>query len=80
MDKHALAVFLFWCAIANYVLLMASFGVFLAGRDWMHRLHGRWFDLSASRMDAIVYALFGAYKLAIWFLLLVPALVLAFLG
>ena len=79
MDTHALAEFLLWCAAANYALLLLSFGVFLAARDRMHRLHRRWFALPDPWIDGIVYAWFGAYKLAIWFLLIVPAIVLLLL-
>lgn len=80
MDAHSLAEFLLWCAAANYGLLLLSFGFFLAFRDWMHRVHQRWFALPGPWIDVIVYAWFGAYKLAIWFLLLVPAAVLLVLG
>ncbi len=79
MDHRSLAEFLFWCAAVNYGLLLLAFGFFLVARDWMHKLHRRWFALPDPWIDAVVYAWFGAYKLAIWFLLLVPALVLLFL-
>ena len=46
----------------------------------MQRLHQRWFALSDVQIDALLYAFFGIYKLAIWFFLLVPALVLWCLG
>jgi len=42
----------------------------------MYRLHCRWFDLSATRFDELIYGLIGLYKLAIWFFLLIPGLVL----
>lgn len=80
MDIRFLSAFLLWCAAANYAILLLSFAFYAARRDWMHRLHGRWFHLSAPRIDGIAYACFGAYKLAIWFLLIVPGLVLHFLG
>lgn len=79
MDDHPLAGFLLWCAAANYALLLLSFGCFLVGRGWMHRLHGRWFGLPGPWIDAIAYAWFAAYKLAIWFLLIVPGIVLLLL-
>lgn len=62
--------------IVNYAVLLLTFAAFIATRERIYRLHSRWFELSRSRFDAIVYILLGLYKLAIWFFLLVPCLVL----
>lgn len=75
MQSANLLSFLLWCALANYVLLTLMF----LGTTWlrapMRRLHQRWFALTDSQIDGYLYAFFGFYKLAIWFFLLVPALV-----
>lgn len=39
---------LLWCAAINYGVLLWWFLFFNFAHDWMHRLHGRWFRLSAS--------------------------------
>lgn len=76
MDTEFLTSFLLWSAALNYGVLVLSFAVFVLARGWMYRLHRRWFDLETATFDAILYVWFGFYKLAIWFFLIVPALVL----
>lgn len=68
--------FLAWAAVLNYGILLLTFFLFLAMRGWIHRVHGRWFALSPSQIDMACYAFMACYKLAVWFFLLVPLLVL----
>ena len=70
--------FLGWAAIFNLMLLFIWAGLFIYARDWMVKLHGRWFKLSPEVFDAMHYAGMGLYKLAIWMLLVIPYLVLRF--
>lgn len=79
METEFFKSFLLWGAALNYGLLLLSFAVFLLARDWMYRLHRRWFNLEHGTFDAILYLWFGFYKLAIWFFLIVPLLVLIIL-
>ena len=76
MDTLQWSAFLLWCAAINYGMLLLSFGAFVLTHDAMYRLHRRWFDVSVTRFDELLYGLFGLYKLAIWFFLLIPGLVL----
>ena len=76
MDDPRLIPFLLWCAAANYGLLLLAFVAAVGLRGPMHRLHQRWFALTDAQIDGFLYAFLGLYKLAIWFFLLVPALVL----
>jgi hypothetical protein len=57
-------------------LLFIWFGVFVFAHDWLHRMHGRWFKLSAETFDAIHYAGFAAYKIGILLFFLVPLVAL----
>ena len=68
--------FLGWAAALNYVLLTFTFFVFLGMRGWMHRVHGRWFALTPNQIDSVMYAFMAFYKLAVWFFLLIPLIVL----
>ncbi len=65
-----------WAALIAYALLLGWFFAWLLARDWMRRLHGRWFRLSDERFDAIHYAGMAGLKLAIWVFLLAPWLAL----
>jgi hypothetical protein len=76
MDHPRLLSFLLWCALANYGVLTVSFIATVWLRGPMRRLHQRWFALSDPQIDGFLYAFLGLYKLAIWFFLLIPALVL----
>ncbi len=76
MTVETLCDFLLWCTLINYGLLVLWFGVFDLAHDWMHRLHGRWFHLSAERFDAVHYASMAAYKLLIFMFNLVPLIAL----
>ncbi len=72
MSVAAAQLFLLWCLLLNYGILLLWFLVFWFGHDWLLRLHGRWFHLSTERFDAIHYAAMAAYKVGILLLNLVP--------
>lgn len=76
MNSELWTSFLLWCALFNYVALSLAFMVFVRAHDWLYRLHGRWFKLSIEQFDSVAYSGFGLYKLAIWFFLIIPALVI----
>ncbi len=63
---------LLWCAVINYGVLLWWFLFFTFAHDWMHRLHGRWFRLSAEQFEAIHYAGMAIYKIGIILFNLVP--------
>lgn len=67
---------LFWCTVINYAVLLLWFVVFVAARDWLFALHGRWFRLSPSQFDVLHYGGMAIYKIAILVLNLVPYLAL----
>jgi hypothetical protein len=67
---------LLWCTVINYGLLLLWFLVFLQAHDWMYRLHGRWFRLSAESFDALHYGGMGIYKIGIMLFCLVPLVAL----
>jgi hypothetical protein len=65
-----------WSTLVNWGILLVWFAFFALARDWMRRLHGRWFQISAEQFDAIHYAGMAAYKTLILVFNLVPYLVL----
>jgi Family of unknown function (DUF6868) len=74
--RHALL----WCAVINYAVLLVWFLVFALARDWLHRLHGRWFRLSVEQFDGIHYAGMAILKLGIMLLYLAPYIALCIVG
>lgn len=71
---------LFWCSVINVVLLLASVLLYRSMRNLAHRLHGKWFHLSSDKMDAIVYAMLGFYKICIIVFNIVPYIALRIVG
>jgi hypothetical protein len=72
--------FLMWCTIVNYGILLVWFLVFALARDWMQRLHGRWFRLPDEQFDAIHYNGMAVFKIGILLFNLVPFIVLCFVS
>ena len=72
--------FLLWCTVINYGILLVWFLVFVFARDWMHRIHGRWFRLSGSQFDVLHYAGMAIFKIGIILFNLVPFVVLFIVG
>ena len=69
------------CSLAiNYAILLTWFVAFLAARNWLRALHGRWFRLSDPAFDAIHYGGMAVYKIGILLFNLVPLLALYFVG
>ncbi|MDH4172452.1 MAG: hypothetical protein OEZ09_01675 [Betaproteobacteria bacterium] len=80
MTLETTRAFLGWCTLINYGVLVVWFLVFLFARDWVHKLHTRWFRLPAAHFDAIHYAGMGLYKLGIFLFNLAPYIALRIVG
>ena len=65
-----------WCAVINIGLLLWWFLMFALARDFVYRLHGKWFRLTPERFDAIHYAGMAFFKIGIFLLNIVPYLAL----
>lgn len=76
MDTSTIKEALLWSAIINYGVLLWWFLIFAFARNWLHRFHGRWFQMSADQFSAIHYAGMAMYKVGILLLNLVPYLAL----
>ena len=64
--------FFLWCLLVNYgILVLWAFAIFFA-RDWVRRLHGRWFRLTDEQFDLLHYGGLGLYKLLIFVFNLAP--------
>ncbi len=72
MSLEVLRNFLLWCTVINYGILLVWFLFFILARDWIQRLHGRWFQLSPDRFNTIHYASMSVYKIGLLLFNLVP--------
>jgi Family of unknown function (DUF6868) len=72
--------FLLWCTAIDYAILLVWFLVFAFARDWIQRIHGRWFRLSSNQFDSLHYAGMTIFKIGIILFNPVPLAVLFLLG
>ncbi len=71
---------LLWCSLINYGLLIVWFLLFVLPHEWMYRLYGRWFRLTAEQFDAVNFAGIVLYKVGIMLFNMVPYVALRLLG
>lgn len=64
--------FFLWCLIIDYGMLVLWALFFLFARDWMRRLHGRWFRLTEEQFDLFHYGGMGLFKIFIFVFNLAP--------
>ena len=69
-----------WCSVINFALLLLWFVGFLLARDWVYRVHGKWFTLSVEKFDAIHYTGMAFFKICILLFNLVPYLAFRIVG
>jgi Family of unknown function (DUF6868) len=65
------------CVIFNYAILLIWSGVFVFARNWMYRVHSRWFKLSDETFDALNYLGLAIYKIGILLFNLAPWIALS---
>lgn len=71
---------LFWCAIINIGFFFLSVLLFKSMHNFVCRVHGKWYNLSPEKIDTIVYAAMGFYKICIIFFNIVPYFALRIIG
>ena len=80
MPGYFLLRFLLFSAIVNCAVLIAWFLAFVLAREWMRKVHGRWFKLPDATFDAIHYGGMAVYKIGILLFNLTPLLALYLLS
>lgn len=76
MDTELLMRVLAWVSVINYTVLIIWFLSLIVARNFVYKLHSRWFDISEAQFNAIHYGLMGAYKLLVMVFFLTPYIVL----
>lgn len=80
MNIEALSGFLLWCAVVNYALLIVWFLGFLLMRDFIYRMHNKFFRISVEQFGATNYAGIAFYKILILVFNLIPYIALKITG
>ena len=76
MEAEEIRKVLGWCSAINMGILMVWFLAFVFARDFVFKIHTRWFKISEERFDEIHYTMMGYYKMAWALFNLVPYLAL----
>lgn len=71
---------LLWCSIINYGLLVVWFLFLVLPHEWLYRLWGKWFRLSAEQFDAINFAGMVLFKIGVLLFNVVPYVALRIVG
>lgn len=69
-----------WCSVINMGLLLWWWLFLMLAHDFVYRFHGKWFNLTVEKFDAIHYKGMMFYKLCIFLLNIVPYLALRIVG
>jgi hypothetical protein len=72
MSIELMRSFLLWCTVINYGILLMWFAMFVWAHEWIQRIHGRWFRLTAEQFDCLHYAGMSVYKIGILLFNLAP--------
>ena len=80
MTLETVRDFFAWCSVINIVLIVLWFVAFVGARNWMYRIHTKWFTVSEHTFDAIHYGGLGLFKIAIWVFCLTPYFALRIIG
>ena len=80
MTLEKICAALGWCTVINGGILLAWFIAFTVAHDWIHDIHGNWFQLSKESFDAIHYGSMSFFKLSILLFNLTPYLALRVVG
>ena len=76
MTLETIRVFLGWCAVMNYTVLLIWFLGFVVTGDRIYRFHSKFFRLSVEEYHSTHYKMMGYFKLTVIILNIVPYLVL----
>jgi hypothetical protein len=76
VSSEILIGFLAWCAVVNYLILIAWFLAFMFAREWIYDIHRKWFPISPERFNAVNYAGMAVYKILVLVFNLVPYIAL----
>ena len=63
MTLESLMSLLGWVIILNFALLIIWFGFIACGRDWVYRVHRRWYEIEEKQFNQIHYSGMLHYKM-----------------
>ena len=80
MDIDSIRTFFMWCTILNVALLVLSSLICVCARDWVYRMHSKWFSISRETFNVAIYSFIGLYKILVFVFNLIPYVALLIVG
>jgi len=72
MDMFTIKTIFMWCTIINVLLLALSFLFCAYAREWIYRMHSKWFPISREAFNVAIYSFLGLFKILVLVFNLVP--------
>ncbi len=76
MTLETIRDILAWCSVMNIMLLLLWFIMFALARNWVYRMHSKWYKLSQDAFNTIHYSGITFFKMVIFVFNIVPYLAL----
>lgn len=72
MTVHQFSVVFGVCSLINIMLMTISFFILSMMRDWVYRMHSKFFPVTESQFNIAIYSFMGLYKVLVIVFNIVP--------
>ena len=76
MNMQQITDFLMWSTIINMAMLLFSFIMLMVAKDFVYKIHSKFLPMSHEYFNAMLYMVFGFYKMTIIIFFFVPWIVM----
>ncbi len=76
MDLQTFTSFFMWCTIINGGIFVVWTVFSLFARDFMYRVHSKWFSIPRETFEPVIYSFLGLFKIVYLVFNVVPYLAL----
>ncbi len=80
MDIETLTAFFMWCTIINGAMFVVSAAVCILARDFVYRVHSKWFSVPRETVNVAIYSFIGLFKIVFIVFNVVPYVALLIVG
>ena len=80
MDIETLTAFFMWCTIINGAMFVVSAAVCILARDFVYRVHSKWFSVPRETINVAIYSFIGLFKIVFIVFNVVPYVALLIVG
>ncbi len=80
MDIGTVTAFFMWCTIINGAMFVLSAAMCILARDFVYRVHSKWFAMPRETFDVVIYSLVGLFKIVFLVFNVVPYMALLIIG